>query len=130
MENKIVAHTADGRILKGITHDFDPTRESFHLLPAEGGGVPLRLALAELKGLFYVRDFLGNRAYNPPPGFGPAPQRGKKVVVTFHDGEVIFGSTPDYIPGSVGFTLFPSDPEDNNERIFVIQAAVGEVRFV
>lgn len=116
--------------MKGITHDFDPARDCFHLLPAEGGGIPLRLAVADLKGLFYVRDFLGNREYTPPGDFGNTSHHGRRVVVTFHDGEVIFGFTSDYVPGSVGFTLFPSDPEDNNERIFVVLNAVREVRFV
>ncbi len=34
MENKVVAHMRDGSIQKGITHDFRPDAEAFHLLPA------------------------------------------------------------------------------------------------
>jgi len=43
---------------------------------------------------------------------------------------VIFGSTPDHVEGAAGFTLYPSDPEDNNVRLFVVQRAVKEIRFV
>ncbi len=128
-ENKIVAHTRDGRIVKGLTHDFDSSREVFHVLPAEGGGIPVRLRVADLKALFYVKDWLGNRDYDPPAGFGPGMAHGRRCVVTFQDGEVIFGFTPDYAEGAVGFTLFPSDPADNNERLWVLSAAVKEIQF-
>ncbi len=129
MENKVVAHTIDGQVHKGVTHDFDPGAEFFHLLPGEGGGVPLRLRVRDLKALFYVKDYFGNRDYKAPLGFGSSASRGRRCVVTFHDGEVIFGTTPDHVEGSTGFTLFPSDPEDNNLRLFVVQRAVKEIRF-
>ncbi|GAB4222244.1 MAG: hypothetical protein Kow0062_18730 [Acidobacteriota bacterium] len=128
-EYKVVVHRADGTILKGITHDFQPGVREFHLLPAEGGGVPQRVALDEIKGVFFVRDWLGNREYDPPPGFGPAPVRGRRAVVTFEDGEVIHGSTPDFDESAPGFTLYPSDPEDNNVRIWVSARAVRSIEF-
>lgn len=128
-ENKIVAHTLDHRVVKGLTHDFDPAQEFFHVLPAEGGGVPVRVHIADLKALFYVKDFLGNRDYNAPRRFGVAAARGRRCVVTFSDGEVIFGFTPDYAEGAVGFVLYPSDPDDNNEKLFVAAAAVQHIEF-
>ena len=48
----------------------------------------MRFALGELKALFFVRDWLAHRTYNPPAGFGPARPRGRRCVVTFDDGEV------------------------------------------
>jgi len=42
---------------------------------------------------------------------------------------VIFGTTPDYVEGAIGFTLYPSDPEDNNLRLFVVRDSVREIRF-
>lgn len=126
MEQKVVVHFLDGKIVKGITHDFDAARGEFHLLPTEGGGVPTRIELAGLKAVFFVRDFLGNRSYDPPPGFGPARREGRSCIVTFADGEVIFGSTAEE-PGSPGFFLKPSDPADNNARIWVCHEAVKSV---
>ena len=41
MEQKIVVHVRGGAVHKGVTHDFSPGQTSFHVLPAEGGGVPL-----------------------------------------------------------------------------------------
>ncbi len=129
MQNKVVAHTLDGRVHKGITGDFSPEGEFFHLLPAEGGGIPQRLDTSQLKALFFVRDFLGNRDYDPPTGFGPAQSPGRRCVVTFSDGEVIFGFTPDFDEAKQSFTLVPSDPEDNNEKLIVFRAALESVRF-
>lgn len=129
VENKVVVHTLDGRIVKGLTLDLRPDMPHFHVLPGEGGGVPVRLAIDDVKGVFYVKDFLGNRDYDPPPGFGPAPDRGRRCIVTFQDGEVIFGTTPDFDPQGTGFTLYPSDPADNNVKIFVGRRAVTRVEF-
>lgn len=129
MENRVVVHTLEGRIIKGMTNDFRPEMPHFHVLPGEGGGIPVRVPLESIKGVFYVKDFLGNRDYDPPPGFGHAPDRGRRCIVTFHDGEVIFGTTPDYDVTSPGFTLYPSDPADNNVKIFVGTRAVLKVEF-
>lgn len=129
VQNKVVAHLDDGRIIKGITHDFDPLREAFHVLSAEGGGIPQTVRIDGLKALFYVKDFLGNREYDPPDGFGSAFSRGKRCIVTFFDGEVIFGSTPDFNEGGVGFHLYPADPEDNNVKIFVPSRSARAVEF-
>ncbi len=60
MENRVVVHMRDGAVHKGVTHDFDPARSSFYLLPAEGGGVPHRVEIETMKALFYVKDYLGN----------------------------------------------------------------------
>ena len=57
-ERKIVVHMVGGTIHKGITLDFGPDRSDFHLLPAEGGGVPVRIRVGEMKALFYVKDYL------------------------------------------------------------------------
>lgn len=127
METKVVVHTLEGRIVKGVTHDFRPGTNAFHILPAEGGGVPMPFQIDRIKALFFVKDFLGDSSYDPPPGFGPATARGRRCVVTFHDGEVIFGSSPDYEDEAPGFTLYPSDPADNNERIYVSRAAVKSI---
>ena len=37
MANQVVAHLANGTVLKGTTVDFYPNRTSFHVVPATGG---------------------------------------------------------------------------------------------
>lgn len=129
MENKVVAHLKDGRIHKGITHDFDPGRTDFHLLPAEGGGVPLRIAVEGMKALFYVRDYLGNSEFIARRGFDDSEGEGRKVIVTFLDGEVVFGRSRKSDERPTGFFMEPVDPEDNNVRIFVVRSSVRTMQF-
>ena len=78
MENKVVVHMKDGTIHKGVTHDFRVGEASFHLLPAEGGGVPLAVRSDEMKALFYVKDYLGNRDFVAHKQFAEAHEKGRR----------------------------------------------------
>jgi hypothetical protein len=132
MENKIVAHMKDGTIHKGVTQDFEPSQDSFHVLPAEGGGVPVRVNADGMKALFYVKDFLGNRDFNARKQFADAHEKAKRAVVKFKDGEEIWGVLGEGSEklDSTGFFFFPADEEDNNIRIYVIRSALEELRLV
>ena len=131
MENKVVVHLKDGTIHKGLTQDFAPNRETFFLLPAEGGGVPLRVEVNSMKALFYVKSWLGNRDFVARQEFDRAKAEGQKAIVTFSDGETMWGTVPQ-APGddATGFFFFPVDEEDNNERVFVVKSSLKEMRFV
>jgi hypothetical protein len=58
------------------------------------------------------------------------PPHGRKLEVTFLDGEVIVGSTLNYRPEGLGFFLCPADPRSNNLRIFVVCGSVRRARFI
>lgn len=124
-ENRVVARFLDGLSLRGTTIDFSPLRRVFHL---NDNGATHEIDLTKLKGLFFVRDFEGNAAYNEKKGFFARPNHGKKVMVEFKDGEVLFGYTLTYTSQGIGFFVFPGDPESNNEKVFVIHAATRSVR--
>jgi hypothetical protein len=129
MENKIVVHTKDGGIHKGVTHDFDPAQAGFHLLPAEGGGVPIRFKMDDLKALFYVKDYVGNRDFVARQQFDEAQRAARRAIVAFEDGEEIWGILGEGADDDgTGFFFFPADTRDNNIRIFVIRSAMKEVR--
>jgi hypothetical protein len=130
MEQKIVVHMKAGMIHKGITHDFDPEEATFHVLPAEGGGVPIRVRVDEMKALFWVRDYLGNRRFIARRDFAEVDGAGAKAIVTFLDGEEIWGTLERKEDSGAGFYLFPSDKRDNNVRIFVNRSALRELRLV
>jgi hypothetical protein len=134
---KVVVAYLDGRRAKGFSYDFSAMRDHFFLFPEEAGNPPAaapgqkgeKISLAELKGVFFVKDFAGD----------PARQRantdnfqghGRKLEVTFADGETLAGATQAYNPGKVGFFMFPADAEDNNDHIFVINKNVKQVRFL
>ena len=130
MENKIVVHMKDGKILKGVTQDFLPSRESLHLLPAEGGGVPVRIRLEDMKALFYVKDYVGNRDFVARRQFDEAKRAGRKAILTFADGETMWGTLGEGRDNDPGFFFFPVDEEDNNIRIFVVRSSLREMRLV
>ena len=127
MEQKLVVHKKDGTIYKGITQDFDPGHDEFHFLPAEGGGIPMTMQVDDLKALFWVKDYLGNRNFEARKRFDDERQ-GQRAVVTFSDGEEIWGTLDAYEEGSAGFFLIPADRDDNNIRIYVVRSALKELR--
>ena len=130
MEQKIVVHVKGGGIHKGVTQDFAPARPSFHLLPAEGGGVPMRFQLEDLKAMFWVKDYLGNRDFVARKDFPGAAVPGRKAVLTFDDGESIWGTVAEEDNAWCGFFFRPADERDNNIRIFVVRSSLKEVRWV
>lgn len=128
MKNQVVAHYADGRILKGWAVDFFPNKPSFHL-EKEGSGETLDVQVGELKGVFFVKTFEGNPGA-AKRGDVERAGLGKKIQVDFADGETIIGYTSGYSPARAGFFVFPADPEDNNDKVYVVTAATKSVNFV
>lgn len=129
MEQKIVVHMKGGVIHKGITHDFDPGTAAFHLLPAEGGGVPFRVDVGSMKALFWVKDYLGNREFVARQQFAAHHATKRKAILTFEDGETLWGTVEGEEVGN-GLFVVPADERDNNIRIFVPRSSVKDLRWV
>ena len=134
MQNRVVARFLDGRTLKGQTADFLPTRATFHVIPSGQAGSSIEVVevkVSDLKAVFFVKDLVGNAAYNEARAFAPAERvMGRKVQVEFSDGEKIVGTTQGYQPDRAGFFVVPVDPKSNNDRCFVVMAAVKAVTFL
>jgi hypothetical protein len=131
MEQKIVVNMRSGIVHKGVTHDFSPKQAAFHVLPGEGGGVPIRVNFDDMKAIFWVKDYLGNRDFVARRDFDPGrSSQGRRAIVTFGDGEAIWGSVIEDDPSSLGFFFVPSDERDNNLKIFVVRKGLKELRFV
>ncbi len=128
---RIVARYTDGKILKGYTQDFHPSRAQFSLWPSISATPKERVLVpvARLKAVFFVRDFNGNPHYRERKAFGTKGQ-GRRVEVTFSDGESVLGTTLNYRPDAQGFFVSPADPAANNTRVFVVTTAVRRVRFL
>lgn len=127
MENKVVAHFRDGRIVKGATMNFSPARDRFHLTTPDGKTA--EVMLTQLKAVFFVRSFTGNRAYRERKSFGAGQILGRKIRCEFADGEVLTGATQTYDATRVGFFVVPADPNANNARVFVVNSATKQVTF-
>ncbi len=129
---KVVAAYLDGRRLKGYTNDFSPARDQFFLFPESAEGAPVSrgtaVSLAQLKALFFVKEFGGDRTHVTPTDVTQQP--GKKLEVTFADGEKITGFSVAYNPKAMGFFMQPGDAAGNNERIFVVNRNAKQVRIL
>jgi len=129
--HKVVIRFQDGRLMKGATADFVPTKGLLHLSPAGAppSAKPVEVQLSEVKALFFVHDFAGKpRPQKDPAELPPPPPgAGRGIRVMFRDGEILVGTTHGYQPGRLGFFVVPADPESNNERCFVIASAALQV---
>jgi len=126
---RAVARFLDGRVHKGITHDFAPTKTKFHLAP-RGGGKPVEVEIASLKALFFVHSWEGDAKRVDDNTFDSAAGQGRRVVVTFVDDEMLAGFTMGYAADKPGFFVVPADPLSNNARVFVVNTAVKKVEWV
>jgi hypothetical protein len=130
--SKIVARFQSGRVLKGYTQNFFPNKPVFHLTP-EGSEVkgPIEVSVDQLKAVFFVRDFVGNKTYREKNQAAPGEKPlGRLFEVTFKDGEKMVGTTSGYDPKRPGFFLFPVDQQANNSRAYIVASAVRNARFL
>jgi hypothetical protein len=127
--NRAVVAFLDGRRLKGYLLNFSALKENFKLFPSEpaqhqsGSDILLK----DLKAIFFVKEFAGNPDRSRTPS-DDAPKHGRKVVVTFMDGEELSGTTEGYNPQKLGFFMFPLEKDSNNLRVFVINKNVRQVK--
>jgi hypothetical protein len=123
--NKVVVHDKEGNIIKGMTADFLAKKPFFHLHLGGVQGQEVReVFIANLKAVFFVKDFEGDPAYHEKKSFAEEPKSGKPVQVVFNDGEHMFVYTHALNFGQPGFFLTPADPDSNNERVFVVYSSL------
>jgi hypothetical protein len=80
--------------------------------------------------MFWVKDYVGNREFIGRREFGsPRANEGRRAVLTFLDGETIWGTVTKDDPSSPGFYFVPADDRDNNIRIFIVRTSLKELRW-
>lgn len=128
---KVVARYLDGHVLKGSTRNFDPNRPAFTITSVEAapGEEDAAVRLDQLKAVFFVKSFAGQASYSERKEFVD-PAAGRRLSVRFKDGEILVGTSLSYDASRTGFFLFPVDKDSNNDKIFVLAAAVAEVTTV
>ena len=133
LNEKLVVRFQNGRVFKGTSDDFSTNRDSFHLtlINQPAGNKPVKIFLGALKGIFFVKDFVGKKEYQEDKGFSMPGKTfyGKKTVVHFKDGEILYGFTQKYAPERLGFFLYPYDSQSNNLKLFAINTFVTKVEF-
>ncbi|MCD4706747.1 MAG: hypothetical protein K8S62_03315 [Candidatus Sabulitectum sp.] len=129
--NKVVVRTAQGEVLKGYTGDFSRHRSSF-LLTIEDGAIRINqnIEMKDLKAIFFVKTFEGNFLHKTMNYFKGDTSYGKKVLVTFKDGEKFYGRVEGMHsdPEHIGFFIFPLDTNSNTIRAFVINNFIDDIQ--
>ena len=120
----------DGRLLKGTTQDFSPHKPSFHVTPSDDPTARATpIPMAGLKAVFFVRTYEGNPKHVENRDVAKAKGQGRKILVTFTDGEVLGGFTTGYNRDKQGFFVIPVDPNANNMRVYVVASSVKSIAF-
>ena len=131
----MVVKFQNGEIINGWIADFRPVRDSFILFPLVEYSEEkmLEIKFNSLKAVFFVKDFLGDKNYKKVRKFEDktkvTPDQ-RKLIVKFKDGENLYGTSHSYGRYKIGFFVYPIDPKDNSERIFVIHSAVESIRLM
>ena len=138
---KVVAHLADGSLIKGLLRDaesFDPLAAGLigQTLPSivavklpDGGSRTIDLKNA--KALFFVKKLEGRSDYVEVKFFERNPQiEGLWIKIKFKDGEVTEGIVHNSLPfvADSGFFLRPPDPQSNNRVVFVVKGFLSDFR--
>ena len=89
----------------------------------------VEIRLDQLKAIFFVKDFNGNKDHSDAYG-EKIVDGGRKLKVIFADGETIVGYTTGYLPDRQGFYMVPADLKGNNERLFVVKSATKKIEMV
>jgi hypothetical protein len=138
---KVVAHLADGSLIKGFLRDappIDPRSISLttNSLPTSvalelpTGGKKL-VDLKTAKALFFVKSLEGRTDYVEIKFFERNPQiAGLWVKIQFRDGEVTEGIVHNSLPfvSDTGFFLRPPDPHSNNRVVYVVKNFLSDFR--
>jgi hypothetical protein len=135
LKKKTIVRYQNGEIIKGWVEDFRPDRESFILFPLIEYSEEERMEIDfnSLKAVFFVKDFIGDKDHKKVRTFNVdlkiTPSQ-RKLIVNFKDGEHLYGTSHSYGRYKVGFFMYPVDPKDNSERIFVVNSSVESVRLI
>jgi hypothetical protein len=141
---KVVIRRQDGSIVRG----FFCAEDSIHALATSeeflprflgeesgfrttDGGTIADLHWPEVKGIFFVSSFEGDREQQPVQFYSQGPEiKSIWIEITFQDGEVMEGYARNGLPvfKDAGFFLRPTSPGDNNQLIYVNRDAIAKLR--
>ena len=123
----MIARFKDGSLIKGKIHDFFIDNSKFRFETTKGE--KRKISVEELKAIFWVKDFQGNKNHRDKFNFD-LDIGGRRIRVRFFDGELIIGHTIGYSPNKPGFFMVPLDTESNNKGVFVIKSATEIIEFL
>ena len=124
---KLVAvRSLDKVVIKGVTFDFRPNREFFHV-EEEGAAAPVRVAIDNLKAIFFIKTLGRDPSCVDKKSFEERVGPEKKVWIEFVDGEKMAGWSSSFSSPRAGFFVFPADPNSNTEMAYVFRSAIAHM---
>jgi len=135
---KIVARFRDGRLVKGYARGFSIESDTV-LLNDQKTLQEVSVPIAELKAIFFVKDFGGTSTHVERKVFGTRKKPGKKVFIKFSDKESLVGFIDGQVPWDKGFSLaklgnkvkgfflIPVDGDSNNYKVFIVGGAIQDI---
>ena len=128
-KRKVIARKVDGQILKGYMETIPDLANTDTVTLLSLTEEKVKIPKTQMKALFFVRKFSGNKEYSEVKFFESQPRiDGLWVRLTFYDAELIEGIVANSIQFLIedGFYLKPPDPNSNNRLMYVVKAALKE----
>lgn len=126
---RVVVRKMNKEVLRGyVNPQTFQKADGVELLTISGQVVSL--PYKEIKGVYFVRDFEGNREHLERKVFTSRPKLdGLWLRMKFKDNEILDGILPNnlLLISDKGFTVIPPDPYANNQRIYVPKSSLAEL---
>jgi hypothetical protein len=114
-EHRVVLHTLEGGVKRGIANNVDLGGDSVGLAQAPGQPPHDFVPFSRTKAVFFMLQ----------PGEKPQAAHGRRVKVTFVDGRQVEGVLGEEV--AHGFFLLPTEPRTSTARVYVLSHAVRTV---
>jgi hypothetical protein len=128
-KRKVIVRKLSGEIVKGYMESNPDLTHGNSIVLTSLTDDLIHVPKQEMKALFFVRKFTGNKEYSEVKFFESQPRiDGLWVRLKFHDNETIEGIVSNTIRFLVddGFFLKPPDPNSNNRLMFVLKVALRD----
>lgn len=138
---KVVFRFRNGEMKKGYLSEFSTFMKEA-VLTEDSTGKNINVTIDELKAIFFVKSFEGDKEYKEKKSYGATSPKGHRVFIRFKDGEHMVGFLEGDVPwshgfflskkadDSSGFFLLPVDTFSNNTKVFIISSSVNDVTVV
>lgn len=130
-KRKVIVRKLNGEVIKGyVDPAIDPaTAKEDRIMVSSLTEETIEVPKSEIKALFFVRKFSGDKDYAEIKFFESQPKiDGLWVRLNFFDNESIEGIVANTIGflKEDGFYLKPPDPNSNNRLMYVVKSALKD----
>ena len=125
---RVVIRKLDKGLIKGFLDPKGHLSSEVEVLDRDGRLI--HIAMSEIKGVFFVRDFDGNPDRAERKVFRSRPRlAGLWVRMTFKDNEVLEALLPNKLLelDPLGFLVTPPDVYSNNLRAYIPRSALADI---